>query len=186
MGTPTARNVATAGSEYAETVRSSHCSEGRAYTILKNICLLLFLLDWEQNRCRVDSENEFDVTTPLPPPIEWWFLLTTIYKRALLLNSYTLFHSFAHVGCKVIEWKECQPVVRSILPRGYSECQSDKFIDKPSIMCTRLSDAVDSHDGLLFQGTNGVGTKLEDAGCRSAPLVNQRLLGAQKKPAQGL
>ncbi|GFY24614.1 hypothetical protein TNCV_1016601 [Trichonephila clavipes] len=34
-----------AGSEYAETVRSNHCSEGRAYTILRNICLLFFLLD---------------------------------------------------------------------------------------------------------------------------------------------
>ncbi|GFS82509.1 transposable element Tcb1 transposase [Trichonephila clavipes] len=29
QGTPTARNVAPAGSEYAETVRSNHCSEGR-------------------------------------------------------------------------------------------------------------------------------------------------------------
>ncbi|GFX92519.1 hypothetical protein TNCV_710241 [Trichonephila clavipes] len=29
MDTPTARNVAPAGSEYAETVRSNHCSEGR-------------------------------------------------------------------------------------------------------------------------------------------------------------
>ncbi|GFY13564.1 hypothetical protein TNCV_4959341 [Trichonephila clavipes] len=28
MGTPTARNVAPAGSEYAETVRSNHCSDG--------------------------------------------------------------------------------------------------------------------------------------------------------------
>ncbi|GFU18631.1 hypothetical protein TNCV_4476041, partial [Trichonephila clavipes] len=27
MGTPTARNVAPAGSEYVETVRSNHCSE---------------------------------------------------------------------------------------------------------------------------------------------------------------
>jgi hypothetical protein len=40
-----ARNVAPAGSEYAETVRSNHCSEGRAYPILRNICLLFFLLD---------------------------------------------------------------------------------------------------------------------------------------------
>ncbi|GFV51782.1 transposable element Tc3 transposase [Trichonephila clavipes] len=31
--------------EYAETVRSNHHSEGRAYTILRNICLLFFLLD---------------------------------------------------------------------------------------------------------------------------------------------
>ncbi|GFT34524.1 transposable element Tc3 transposase [Trichonephila clavipes] len=45
LGTLTARNVAPAGSEYAETVRSNHCSEGRAYTILRNICLLFFLLD---------------------------------------------------------------------------------------------------------------------------------------------
>ncbi|GFU35559.1 transposable element Tc3 transposase [Trichonephila clavipes] len=34
-----------AGSEYAETVRSNHCCEGRVYTILRNICLLFFLLD---------------------------------------------------------------------------------------------------------------------------------------------
>ncbi|GFW53426.1 transposable element Tcb2 transposase [Trichonephila clavipes] len=27
------------------TVRSNHCSEGKAYTILRNICLLFFLLD---------------------------------------------------------------------------------------------------------------------------------------------
>ncbi|GFX17593.1 transposable element Tc3 transposase [Trichonephila clavipes] len=39
------RNVAPAGSEYAETVRSNHCSEGRANTILRNICLLFLLLD---------------------------------------------------------------------------------------------------------------------------------------------
>ncbi|GFX62391.1 hypothetical protein TNCV_1381161 [Trichonephila clavipes] len=45
MGTPTARNVTPACSEYAKTVRSNHCSEGRAYTILRNICLLFFLLD---------------------------------------------------------------------------------------------------------------------------------------------
>ncbi|GFT28495.1 transposable element Tc1 transposase [Trichonephila clavipes] len=32
-------------SEYAETVRSNHCSEGRTYTILRNIRLLFFLLD---------------------------------------------------------------------------------------------------------------------------------------------
>ncbi|GFT72525.1 transposable element Tc3 transposase [Trichonephila clavipes] len=44
-GTPTARNVAPAGSVYAETVRSNHCSEGRACTILRNICLLVFLLN---------------------------------------------------------------------------------------------------------------------------------------------
>ncbi|GFT16137.1 transposable element Tc3 transposase [Trichonephila clavipes] len=42
---PTARNVAPAGSEYVETVRSNHCSEGRAYTILRNVCLLFYLLD---------------------------------------------------------------------------------------------------------------------------------------------
>ncbi|GFV24667.1 transposable element Tcb2 transposase [Trichonephila clavipes] len=39
------KNIAPDGSEYAETVRSNHCSEGRAYTILMNICLLFFLLD---------------------------------------------------------------------------------------------------------------------------------------------
>ncbi|GFX49318.1 transposable element Tc1 transposase [Trichonephila clavipes] len=42
---PTSRNVALAGSEYAETVLNNHCSKGRVYTILSNICLLFFLLD---------------------------------------------------------------------------------------------------------------------------------------------
>ncbi|GFV10247.1 hypothetical protein TNCV_3661991 [Trichonephila clavipes] len=32
MGTPTARNVAPAGSEYAETVRSNHCSSNTGTT----------------------------------------------------------------------------------------------------------------------------------------------------------
>ncbi|GFW02343.1 transposable element Tcb2 transposase [Trichonephila clavipes] len=32
-------------SEYAVTVRRNHCREGRAYTILRNICLLFFLFE---------------------------------------------------------------------------------------------------------------------------------------------
>jgi hypothetical protein len=45
MGTPTARNVAPAVSEHAETVLSNQYIEERAYPILRNICLLFFLLD---------------------------------------------------------------------------------------------------------------------------------------------
>ncbi|GFV50366.1 hypothetical protein TNCV_2649331 [Trichonephila clavipes] len=35
MGTPTARNVAPAGSEYAETVRSNHCSLATFFGAIK-------------------------------------------------------------------------------------------------------------------------------------------------------
>ncbi|GFV18156.1 hypothetical protein TNCV_169591 [Trichonephila clavipes] len=48
--------------------------------------------------------------------------------------------------------KECRPVVIKAYPRGYSQCQSDRSIDRPFIWYTRYSDLIDfSHNGLLSQ-----------------------------------
>ncbi|GFY07244.1 hypothetical protein TNCV_1585991 [Trichonephila clavipes] len=64
-----------------------------------------------------------------------------------------------------------------LYPGGYSECQSDRFIDRPSMWCTRYGDVVDlSSYGLLSQRTNEVGTKTKDAGCRLVTFANQKLL----------
>ncbi|GFW05226.1 hypothetical protein TNCV_3357451 [Trichonephila clavipes] len=71
--------------------------------------------------------------------------------------------------------KECGPVVMRIYLRGYSQCQSDRSIDKTSIWFMRFSDVDDfSRDGLLSQRTDGVVTKTEETKCRCVELANPK------------
>ncbi|GFU65493.1 hypothetical protein TNCV_634161 [Trichonephila clavipes] len=70
-------------------------------------------------------------------------------------------------------------------PGGYSQCESEGFIDRPSVWCTRYGDGVDlRHTGLMYQGTYEVGTKTRSAMGRSAMLANQRL-GWERVPLRG-
>ncbi|GFV20084.1 transposable element Tcb1 transposase [Trichonephila clavipes] len=56
---------------------------------------------------------------------------------------------------------------RKTYPGGYSQCQSDRSIGRSSMWLMRYGDVVDlSHDDLLSQRTNVVGTGTEDTGCR--------------------
>ncbi|GFV59784.1 hypothetical protein TNCV_956831 [Trichonephila clavipes] len=50
-------------------------------------------------------------------------------------------------------------------PGGYSQCQSDWSIDRPSILVYEDGDVNDlSRDDFLSERTNRVGTKTEDSG----------------------
>ncbi|GFY24914.1 hypothetical protein TNCV_2691051 [Trichonephila clavipes] len=58
-------------------------------------------------------------------------------------------------------------------PGGYTQCQSDRLIDRPSIWCTRYGDGVDlSLTGLWSQRANGAGMKMRSAVGRSATFPN--------------
>ncbi|GFV54861.1 hypothetical protein TNCV_3683861 [Trichonephila clavipes] len=108
-------------------------------------------------------------------------------EGTLLLDGHLFFRSFAQVGQKVLEWKECRPVVRKKYPGRYFQGQSDRSTYKPSIWFTRYSDEDNlSHDARLSQRANAVGTKTGEGRCRPTTLANQKLLGEGKRPVHGV
>ncbi|GFU21173.1 hypothetical protein TNCV_166851 [Trichonephila clavipes] len=83
MGTPTARNVAPAGSEYAETVRSSHCKRPnlspRPLSALTDVAAVA---EWYRYRYRIVACL---VTSSSPVPLK----IRRVGKRCTLNLSRT-------------------------------------------------------------------------------------------------
>ncbi|GFW48063.1 hypothetical protein TNCV_2402501 [Trichonephila clavipes] len=68
MGTPTARNVAPAGSEYAETVRSNHCSKGKGIYHIKEHLLAVFpvgltIMSHEEFGTVIEDDNDTNINS---------------------------------------------------------------------------------------------------------------------------
>ncbi|GFX73026.1 hypothetical protein TNCV_1704281 [Trichonephila clavipes] len=99
-----------------------------------------------------------------------------IYTRNTNVEQFLLFGSFAHVDRELFGGKKCRLVVKKTYPSGYSQCQSDKPIDRPSIWEMRYDDADDfNRYALLSQEPTELGQR------REVPcdiLANKRLLRA--------